>query len=248
MSSDRMEAGTISLVSGKGDEIEAYLASPSDSESFGSVVVIHHMPGYDSATKEIARRFAAHGYAAIVPNLFHRFAPGAAPGDAAAAARAAGGVPDAQCLEDVAGAMALLKSRPGANGKVGVIGHCSGGRQTYLSACSLDLDAAVDCYGGGVVATPDQLTPERPVAVIDMTKELHCPMLGLFGVEDANPSPEHVVRMEEELKKHHKTFEFHNYEGAGHAFFWVERPSYNAEAARDGWHRIWDFYGQYLGA
>ena len=46
--------------------------------------------------------------------------------------------------------------------------------------------------------------------------------------------------MEEELKKHAKTYEFHSYEGAGHAFFWVERPSYNAEAARDGWHQIWD--------
>ena len=125
---------------------------------------------------------------------------------------------DAQCLEDVAGAMAFLKAQPGANGKVGVIGHCSGGRQSYLSACNLELDAAVDCYGGGVVATPDQLTPERPVAVIDMTKDLHCPLLGLFGTEDANPSPEHVARMDQELKAYAKTYEFHAYEGAGHAF------------------------------
>jgi carboxymethylenebutenolidase len=246
MSSDRIEAGTISLTSAKGDEIEAYHAHPSDAENHGSVVVIHHMPGYDSSTKEIARRFATHGYGAIVPNLFHRYAPGANAGDGAAAARAAGGVPDAQCLEDVSGAMTFLKAQPGANGKVGAIGYCSGGRQTYLSACNLDLDAAVDCYGGGVVVGPDQLTPERPVAVIDMTKDLRCPMLGLFGADDANPSPEHVARMEEEMKKHAKTYEFHSYEGAGHGFFWVERPMYNAEAARDGWHQIWDFYGKYL--
>jgi carboxymethylenebutenolidase len=246
MASDRMEAGTISIASRKGDEIEAYHARPMELTGYGSVVVIHHMPGYDSSTKEIARRFAAHGYGAVVPNLFHRYAPGASADDAAAAARAAGGVPDAQCLDDVAGAMAFLKAQPGANGKVGVIGYCSGGRQSYLSACNLDFDAAVDCYGGGVVATPDQLTPERPVAVIDMTKDLRCPLLGLFGANDANPSPEHVARMEEELTKHHKTFEFHTYEGAGHAFFWVERPSYNAEAARDGWHQIWNFFGKYL--
>ncbi len=221
-----MEAGTIALTSNKGDEIEAYYAHPTDAESYGSVVVIHHMPGYDSSTKEIARRFAAHGYAAIVPNLFHRYAPGASSGDAAAAARAAGGVPDAQCLEDVGGAAAFLRAQKGANGKVGVIGYCSGGRQTYLSACNLDVDAAVDCYGGGVVVAPDQLTPERPVAVIDMTKDMRCPMLGLFGAEDANPSPEHTALMEEELKAHGKTYEFHTYEHAGHAFFWVERPSY----------------------
>jgi len=246
MSTDTMEAGTITLTSGRGDEIEAYHARPVEKESYGSVVLIHHMPGYDSATKEMARRFAAHGYGAVVPNLFHRFAPGAATGDAAAAARAAGGVPDAQCLEDVAGAMAFLKSQSRANGKVGAIGYCSGGRHTYLSACNLALDAAVDCYGGGVVATPDQLTAERPVAVIDMTRDLKCPLLGLFGSEDQNPSRDHVARMEEELKRHDKTFEFHTYEGAGHAFFWVERPSYNAEAARDGWHKIWDFFSTQL--
>src|ERR1039458_5337737 len=247
MSSDRIEAGTITLLSGKGDEIEAYHAKPTDAESHGSVVVIHHMPGYDSSTKEIARRFAAHGYGAIVPNLFHRYAPGASAGDGAAAARAAGGVPDAQCLEDVAGAMAFLKAQSGANGKVGIIGYCSGGRQSYMSACNLELDAVVDCYGGGVVVTPDQLTPERPVAVIDMTKDLGCPMLGLFGVNDANPSPEHNARMEDELKAHAKTYEFHTFDDAGHAFFWVERPSYQHEAAREGWHEIWEFYGEYLG-
>jgi carboxymethylenebutenolidase len=246
MSSDKIEAGTITLVSGKGDEIEAYHARPVDAESYGSVVVIHHMPGYDSSTKEIARRFAAHGYGAVVPNLFHRYAAGASAGDGAAAARAAGGGPDAQCIEDVSGAVAFLKAQPGANGKVGVIGYCSGGRQTYLAACNLDVDAAVVCYAGGVVATPDQLTPERPVAVIDMTKDLRCPMLGLFGVNDANPSPEHTARMEEELKAHGKTYRFHTYDDAGHAFFWVERPSYNAEASRQGWHEIWDFYGEHL--
>jgi len=79
-----------------------------------------------------------------------------------------------------------------------------------------------------------------------MTKDLKCPLLGLFGSEDQNPSPQHVARMEEELTRHDKTFEFHTYEGAGHAFFWVERPSYHAEAARDGWHQIWDFFATHL--
>jgi carboxymethylenebutenolidase len=246
MSSDAMAAGTTTITSRQGDEIEAYHAWPTDADGYGSVVVIHHMPGYDSSTKEIARRFAAHGYGAIVPNLFARYAPDASPDDAAAAARAVGGVPDAQCLDDVAGAMAFLRGQPGSNGKVATIGYCSGGRQSYLSACNLDLNAAVDCYGGGVVVTPDQLTPERPVAVIDMTKDLACPLLGLFGAEDAHPSPEHVAQMEEELQRHAKTYEFHSYEGAGHGFFWVERPSYRAEAARDGWHQIWDFFGRHV--
>ena len=72
----------------------------------GGVVVIHHMPGYDAPTKEIARRFAAEGYNALMPNLYHRDAPGASPDDAAAAARAKGGVPDARLIGDVARAAA----------------------------------------------------------------------------------------------------------------------------------------------
>src|SRR4051794_36334583 len=101
---DRMTAETIAITGHSGDEIEAYFARPLDESDQPSVGVIHHMPGYDRATKEIVRTFAVYGYAALMPNLFHRYAPGAKAGDAAAAARDAGGVPDEQCLGDVQGA------------------------------------------------------------------------------------------------------------------------------------------------
>src|SRR6478735_2389354 len=114
----------------------------------GGVIVIHHMPGYDRATKEITRRFAELGYDAICPNLHWRDAPGAAPDDAAAASRANGGVPDSRLIGDVAGAASVLRSVPTSNGRVGDIGYCSGGRQCVLAACHLDLDASVECYGG----------------------------------------------------------------------------------------------------
>jgi len=243
---DGMMAETIAIRSDKGDEIEAYLARPLGDGPYGSVVVIHHMPGYDRATKEIVRTFAVYGYVALCPNLFHRYAPGAKSADAAAAARAAGGVPDEQCLTDVNGAISYLRGLTVTNGKVGVIGYCSGGRQTYLVACTLDVDAAVDCYGGRVVAEKEELSAAHPVAPIDLTPQLRCPLLGLFGAEDANPSPAHVARMEEELKAHGKAFEFQTYEGAGHAFFSVDRPSYNLDAAKDGWKRIWAFFGEHL--
>jgi len=243
---DGMMAETINIKGHGGEEIEAYLAKPTAPDPCGGVVVIHHMPGYDRATKEIVRTFAVYGYAALCPNLFHRYAPGAKAADAAAAARAAGGVPDEQCIGDVAGAVEYLRALPISNGKVGVIGYCSGGRQTYLVACTLDVDAAVDCYGGRVVAGPEELSKSHPVAPIDLTAKLNCPLLGLFGAEDANPSPEHVARIEEELETHGKTYELHTYEGAGHAFFSVDRPSYRVEAAKDGWKRIWDWFGRYL--
>jgi carboxymethylenebutenolidase len=241
-----MQAETVTIRGAAGDEIEAYFARPLGAGPFPGVVVIHHMPGYDRATKEIVRTFAVYGYAAVCPNLFHRYAPGAKPADAAAAARAAGGVSDEQCLGDVSGAIEHLRSQPNSNGKVGVIGYCSGGRQTYLVACMLPVDAAVDCYGGGVVMSSEQLSAAYPVAPIDLTAKMGCPLLGLFGAQDRNPSPEHVARMGEELQAHGKSFEFHSYERAGHAFFSVDRPSYNLEAANDGWKQIWAFFGEHL--
>jgi len=77
--SDSMTTETIRIPGHNGDEIEAYLARPSDEGKRGGVVVIHHMPGYDRATKETARRFAELGYDAICPNLYWREAPGPNP-------------------------------------------------------------------------------------------------------------------------------------------------------------------------
>jgi carboxymethylenebutenolidase len=127
-----------------------------------------------------------------------------------------------------------------------VIGYCSGGRQSYLVACSLPFDAAVVCYGGGINASPDQLTERTPVAPIDLTPNLSCPLLGLFGAEDKRPSPADVAELVAEIARHHKTHEFHTYENAGHAFFSVDRPFYRVEAALDGWQRIWEFFGTHL--
>lgn len=230
----------------KGDTIYGYLAQPLGPGPYPGVVVIHHAPGWDEATKEITRKFAAHGYIAICPNLYYREGP-TNPEGAAAATRAAGGVPDDRCIGDVGGAILYLRSLLSCNQKVGVIGYCSGGRQTYLVACNIpSIDAAVDCYGGRVVATPEQLTPIQPVAPIDMTRNLACPLLGLFGEDDLSPSPSDVAQTEAVLKRLRKTYEFHSYPGAGHSFFSVDRPAYRQEAAMDGWNHVFRWFGRYL--
>jgi carboxymethylenebutenolidase len=245
--SDTMTAGTVTITSGNGDEIEAYLAHPVAGPHRGGVVVIHHMPGYDRWTKEVVRRFAADGYAAICPNLYHRQAPGAAPDDAAAAVRALGGLADDQLVADVDGAARHLKALQGANGKVGVIGHCSGGRQAFLAACSLELDAAVDCYGAFVVNEPPaEMKAMKPL--LGLAPQLSCPLLGLFGAEDTFPSPDETAVLKAELERLGKEHEFHTYDGAGHAFFATDRPSYRVDAAVDGYEKIADFFGRHLAA
>jgi len=245
--SDSLSAETVRISGQGGDEVEAYLSRPAGHGPRGGVVVIHHMPGYDRATKEITRRFAELGYNAICPNLYWREAPGAAPDDAAATARAQGGVPDARLIGDVSGAAAHLRSLPGSNGKVGVIGYCSGGRQAVLAACNVDLDAAVDCYGAFVIGTPPEGFPLRVGNLVDQLPNLRAPLLGLFGNEDHYPTPAQVDELDEILTAHGKPHEFHRYDDAGHAFFSVDRPSYRVAAANDGWERIADFYGRHLG-
>ena len=242
---DAMAAGTVRLTGHGGDDIEAYLAQPLDRTGFGSVVVLHHMPGYDEPSKEITRRFASRGYAALMPNLHYRDAPGASPDDAAAACRANGGVPDDRLVGDVSAAVSYLKALDGSNGKAGVIGYCSGGRQAFLAACKLPLDAAVDCYGAAIVRAPEGL-PVKMTPIVGLAGDLSCPLLGLFGEEDKYPTPEETAELSAELTRLGKEHEFHTYAGAGHSFFSVNRPSYRPEAATEGWERIWEFYGRLL--
>jgi carboxymethylenebutenolidase len=240
------DAQTVVFPGAGGDDIEGYLATSAAPDEVGGVVVIHHMPGYDSSTKEITRRFAVLGYNAICPNLHFREAPGASPDDAAAAVRAAGGVPDDRLVDDVAGAAAHLHSLPNANRRTAVIGYCSGGRQAFLAACSLTVEAAVDCYGGYIVEEPPEGFPLAVRPLTHLAPRLSCPLLGLFGAEDPHPSPEHVAELDRVLTDVGKAHEFHAFENAGHGFFSTDRPSYAAAAAEQGWALIEAFFNRHL--
>ncbi len=249
MAYEGMLAETVTIRGDHDEDIEAYWARPLGGGPHPGVVVIHHMPGWDEWTREVVRKLAQHGYAAISPHLYSRLGPGA-PDDVAARARAAGGVADDQVVGDVAGAARFLRTQPNATGKIGIIGFCSGGRHAYLVAGRLaDIDAAVDCWGGGVIATdPRMLDEKRPVAPIDLTASISCPLLGIFGNDDRNPDVDQVNRTEEELKRHGKTYEFYRYDGAGHGFFATDRPGYRAEQTVDGWNKVFAFYEKHLGA
>jgi carboxymethylenebutenolidase len=247
MHNDAMTAGTISIAGADGDEIEAYFAGPAGAGPYGAVVLIHHMPGYDRWSKEVARRFAADGYLALMPNLYSREAPGAEPDDAAAVARKRGGVPDRRLVGDVGGAADHLRRLPASNGKVAVIGHCSGGRQAVLAGCNLQLQGVVDCYGAFVTGTAPADYPIAVSGLEDQLANLGCPLLGMFGVEDSRPSPEDVATLDRLLTEHGKEHEFHSYDGAGHGFFCTDRPSYRQQQAVDGYARIAGFFARTIG-
>jgi carboxymethylenebutenolidase len=150
-------------------------------------------------------------------------------------------------MADTKGSLDYLKSLPYCNGKAGVIGMCSGGRHAYLAACTLDgFDAAVDCWGAGVVASKSELTPARPVQALDYTQQLSCPLLGIFGNDDHAPTPEQVDIQEAELKKYHKDYKFYRYDGAGHAIWYYHTPMYRQEQAMDSWEKVFTFFEEHL--
>ncbi len=241
-----MLAETITMPGYNNDRIHAYMSRPLREGRYPGVVLIAHMPGWDEIQREVARRFTQHGCVVICPNIYERFGQGR-PDEVAAKAREAGGVHDDSVMGDCKGALDYLTAQPNSNGRVGVIGMCSGGRHAFLAACRVKgFHAAVDCWGGGVVMSRAELSLARPVAPIDLTGQLGCPLLGIFGNDDKNPTPEQVNQLEAELKKHGKDYAFHRYNGAGHAFWSYDRDAYRPAQAMDSWGKTLEFFNKHL--
>ena len=241
-----IHAETVMMTGANGEAINAYLARPLGDGKFPAMVLAHHMPGWDQWYFETTVKFAQYGFITICPNLYFRAGHGT-PEDVAAKVRGEGGIADEQAVGDLAGGRDHIRTLANWNGKVGIFGTCSGGRHAYLAACvASGFDAAIDCWGGRLVMTPDQLTPKTPVSPLDYTKDLPCPLLGLFGNDDANPTPEQVNQHEAELKKYGKVYEFHRYDGAGHGFFYYDRSAYRQAQAVDGWQKVFAFLEKHL--
>jgi carboxymethylenebutenolidase len=241
-----ISAEITTYAAGGGDDIHAYVVRPKGHGPFPGIVAVHHMPGWDEFYQEFSERLGRHGYLVVCPNLYERAGHGT-PDDVAAKIRAEGGVHDDSVVADCGAALDWLRADPTCTGRVGIIGSCSGGRHSLLAASLVEgFSAVVDLWGGGVVMSPDQLSPARPVAPIDYTERLSAPLLGLFGNDDQFPTPEQVDAHEAELKQHGKDHEFHRYDGAGHGFFYYHTPLYRPQQAMDGWAKVFDFFSRKL--
>ena len=241
-----MLAETVTMRGYRGNRIHAYVSRPLGAGPYPGIILIPHIPGWDELNREVARRFTQHGFTVCCPNIYERYGHGL-PADIAAKARAAGGVADESVMGDCEGALDYLTGLPTSNGKVGVIGMCSGGRHAFLAACRVrGLAAAVDCWGGRVVMSKDELSLAAPVPPIDYTKDLGCPLLGIFGNDDLSPTPEQVDLHEAALQQHGKEYEFHRYDGAGHAMWNVAGESYRPVQAMDSWNRALAFFDEHL--
>ena len=225
--------------------MEGYLTQPEGEGSHPAVVVIQEIWGVNSHIQSVVDRLPSLGYVGLAPAMFHREGPMTTRLHEemdTAIARMRNST-DADILADVNAAMAYLKAQSFVVGdKIGIVGFCYGGRVSYLAACNVsDLAASVVFYGGGIGnALGDGPSP------LEQTANIGCPMLGLFGVEDANPTPDDVAKMDSKLTTHGKAHEFHSYDGAGHGFHCETRASYRPEAAADAWGKAVAWFDQHL--
>ena len=217
-----------------------YVSLPDGPGPFPGVVVIQHQGGVIEFIQEMTRRIADAGYFGVAPDLYHR--DGADCKDDGPTRR--GRLRDLSVIKDVNATVDFLKGHKSVNGvKLGIIGFCMGGRVVYLmAAANPNFKAGVAYYGGNI------LVPwgEGP-SPFQRTAEIRCPIMGHFGEDDRNPSPEDMRKLDAELTKRSKVHEFHSYPGTGHAFMDKSKNSYRSHAAEASWPRTVDFFMRYLG-
>jgi carboxymethylenebutenolidase len=212
--------------------IPGYLAKPSGAGPWPAVIVIQEWWGLDAQTKSIADRFAAIGYLAFAPDLYHGELAKLGDGDTAMklVQKYAPNAPaDLQNLYDA------LKTQAECTGKVGSVGFCFGGRMSLALGISRPLDAICTFYGGGMQQLFDQLGA------------IKCPVLGLFGDKDVSIPVGTVEQFDKLLGQFGLEHEVIVYPNSGHAFFRDSDPQvYKPEASKDAWERVTKFFEKNL--
>ena len=244
-----LEAGDVKIPVRDG-EMPGYRAMPAKGKNFPVAVVVQEIFGVHEHIKDICRRFAKLGYLAVAPSLYFR------QGDTTQlkmedVMKVVAQVPDEQVMADLDSTVAFARASGKSDAKrVGITGFCWGGRIVWLYAAhNKDLDAGVAWYGRLVAAPnakPNPLTPRQPIDLVD---ELKAPVLGLYGGKDTGIPVESVEQMRAALKKSKskdaRASEIIVYPEAGHGFHADYRPSYNKEAATDGWQRLQAWFKKY---
>lgn len=229
----------------------AYFAYPDEPGPVPGIVFLHHYPGFTEINIDATRKLANNGFMTICPNLFTQWGPGD-PYEVGKRARRDGGMHDDQTTGDIEGAIDHLTQLPQCNGKIGVIGFCSGGRFSFMAAGRIPekIDAAVDCWGGMVIthgkpSINPKIDLNWAVEPINYAPNIKCPILGIFGNRDTEPSPAQVDETEEILKSLGKSYEFYRYD-ADHAFMDYYRERYQPKEAVDAWDKIITFFNKHL--
>ena len=236
------------LSGAQGQDMVTYVSHPSPSvgNSFPAVIVIMEAFGVTGHIEKVCDQYAANGYVAIAPALYHRQHPNPKLGydEMPAVQQYMGALRDDELVEDVNVAIDYLQNHYRRTGgrKIGIVGYCVGGRITYLAATSCPGLSAASVYYGGRILAPFGDGP----APIDLTGNIKIPVMGNFGETDENPSPADVATIEAKLTAAGVNHDFKSYPGAGHGFNCDDRGSYNEAAAKDAFTRTLGWFDQYV--
>jgi carboxymethylenebutenolidase len=229
----------------QGSPMDVLVFEPEGSGPCPGIVVAQHIPiahtglEKDPFTIDVGERLAKAGYASVIPYVFHWWPPE----DDIAGKR--DNFRDDRAIADLDAAYGILTGLENVDDKrVGIMGHCWGGRLSWLGAChNENYGAAVVLYGGRIKVGMG----EGSVPPIELCDRIPCPVLGIFGNEDQNPSPADVDDLDAALTKAGIAHEFHRYDGAGHGFQdFGDGNRYRKEAAEDAWGKLIAFFDQNL--
>ncbi len=229
---------TVENITVQDSPMEVLIFQPEGEGPFPGIVAAQHLPvahkglRTDPFTIDVGERFAAAGYACVIPYIFHWW-----PADADIEVKRAE-FRDDRTVADLDAAYALLAGLAKVDGnRIGIVGHCWGGRVTWVGACgNPDYKAAVMLYGGRVKLAMGG------VPAIELADRITCPMMGIFGNDDQNPSPADVDGMEAALTAAGVRHEFLRYDGAGHGFQDYTNPDrFRAEQSADAWVKMLAF-------
>jgi carboxymethylenebutenolidase len=222
-----------------GKKMRVYVGVPEGEPKRAGILVAQHGPGVDGFIQDVVHRLFRQGYIAAAPELFHR-----QPAELKEGQTRVGMLKDDEIIADMNATLAHMKSlKDPVVGPVGIVGFCMGGRVSYLmAAANREIKACTVFYGGNI------LKPwGGPPTPFERTKDISCPVIGFFGIEDTNPSPEDVQKIGAEMTRLGKPHEFHTYHGAGHAFQnFLDAARYRERPARGTWSEMLAFFAQHL--
>ena len=244
-------AHTVSFPAPDGFELPAYVARPEGEGPFPVVIVVSEIFGVHEYIRDICRRLAKAGYAAVAPAFFVRKADPAPLSDMSAIMAIVAAAGYDQVMGDVGAALEWIGLQSWARAdKVGITGYCWGGKVVWQACARFPaIDAGVAWYGRlapAANATDEQKAAGRPWPV-DLAGELKAPVLGLYGGQDGGIPVASVEAMRSALTKAGATgSEIIVYPDAPHGFHADYRASYREADAKDGWRRLLGFFNARL--
>ncbi|MEQ8719072.1 MAG: dienelactone hydrolase family protein [Acidimicrobiales bacterium] len=246
---DSIDGGATTVDTDDG-RLGGYMARPDGPGPHPGVVIVHEAFGLVEHERDLARRFAQAGYIALAPDLYSRVGPPDM-ADMASVFATMLSLPDSRAMADLDACCTTVRAGDTSNGRVAMIGFCSGGRQTLLHATSSGAaDAYVPCWGGFIdrAGPDDETTENRPDKVIDLVADITAPVFLVGGAEDQNPSPAVLAEVTRRIAEANHTVQTKIYADAGHAFLADYREGHWREApAHELWDDVMAFFARTLG-